>query len=123
MFRIVRDGRRHLSFVRFYRKRSGLELILVAVHWRMRPVLRIQGRDERLFGLGLAVALGEDGAACQILLFLSDAALADALNCRLASAAAWPRTDPATRFAALSHMLMNGFFFSQGLLISILVDG
>ena len=25
---------------------------------------------------------------------------------------------PAARFAALSHMLMNGFFFNQGLVIS-----
>ena len=38
--------------------------------------------------------------------------------CRLACAVAWPRIEPAAEFAPLSHMLMNGFFFSQGLLIS-----
>jgi hypothetical protein len=30
---------------------------------------------------------------------------------RLTCAVAWPRTEAATRFAALSHTLMNGFFF------------
>jgi len=93
------------------------------MRWRMRPVLRSQGRHGRLFCVGLVLAFGEDGAVCQSLVFLSIAALTAALNCRLASAAAWPRTDPATRFAALNHMLMNGFFFSHGLLISVLVDG
>lgn len=123
MFRVVREGLRNLTFVGFHRQRAGLELIGVVVRWRMRPVLRIQGRHERLFCLGVVVALGDGGAVCQSLVFLSIAALAAALNCRLASAAAWPLTEPATRFAALSHMLMNGFFFIQGLLISILVDG
>jgi hypothetical protein len=42
---------------------------------------------------------------------------------RLACAVAWPRIEPATEFAALNHMLMNGFFFSQGLLISFSIDG
>ena len=39
---------------------------------------------------------------------------------RLACAVACPRIEPATEFAPLNHMLMNGFFFSQGLLISVL---
>jgi hypothetical protein len=34
---------------------------------------------------------------------------------RVAWALACPRTEAAIRFAALSHMLMNGFFFNQGL--------
>lgn len=36
---------------------------------------------------------------------------------RFASAATWERTDPAILFAPLSHMLMKGFFFNQGLLM------
>lgn len=43
-----------------------------------------------------------------------------AFICRLACAVAWPRKGPATRLAMLSHMLMNGFFFNQGLAISFL---
>ncbi|MES2950891.1 MAG: hypothetical protein V4858_20340 [Pseudomonadota bacterium] len=57
------------------------------------------------------------------LAFVLGGALASAIavfTCRLACATAWPRKDPATRFAALSHMLMNGFFFNQGLLIQLL---
>lgn len=42
------------------------------------------------------------------------ALVAAALIWRLASAVAWPRIVPANRFAPLSHMLMNGFFFNQG---------
>ncbi|MEP7056545.1 MAG: hypothetical protein ABI809_02075 [Caldimonas sp.] len=38
-----------------------------------------------------------------------------AVDCRFASAATLPRAELATEFAPLSHMLMNGFFFSQGL--------
>jgi hypothetical protein len=34
---------------------------------------------------------------------------------RLVSAAILPRAELATEFAPLSHMLMNGFFFNQGL--------
>lgn len=33
---------------------------------------------------------------------------------RFASATTLPRAELATEFAPLSHMLMNGFFFSQG---------
>ena len=36
---------------------------------------------------------------------------------RLAAAVAWPRAEPATRFAALSQMLMAGFFVVHGLRI------
>jgi hypothetical protein len=36
---------------------------------------------------------------------------------RLTSPAAWPRIEPAAALAALSHMLMNGFFFNHGLAI------
>ena len=54
-------------------------------------------------------------AADQSLLFSSAAAVTAAFNCRLAWAVAWPRKLPAARFAALSHKLMNGFFFNQGL--------
>ncbi len=43
-----------------------------------------------------------------------------ALTSRLAWAVAWPRKVPATRFAVLSHMLMKGFFFNQGLAIWLL---
>jgi hypothetical protein len=38
-----------------------------------------------------------------------------AFDCRFALAATCPRAVLAAEFAALSHMLMNGFFFSQGL--------
>ncbi|OUM02216.1 hypothetical protein [Variovorax sp. JS1663] len=38
---------------------------------------------------------------------------------RLASAVIRPRAEPAAALAALSHMLMNGFFFNQGLDMSI----
>ena len=34
---------------------------------------------------------------------------------RLAAAVAWPRAEPAARFAALSQMLMAGFFVVHGL--------
>ena len=33
---------------------------------------------------------------------------------RLIAVAAWPRAAPAALWAPLSHMLMNGFFLSQG---------
>lgn len=35
--------------------------------------------------------------------------------CRLSSADALPLAAPAAEFAALSHMLGNGFFFNRGL--------
>jgi hypothetical protein len=38
-----------------------------------------------------------------------------AVDCRFASAANVPRALLATELAPLSHMLMNGFFFSHGL--------
>src|SRR5688572_18026341 len=37
--------------------------------------------------------------------------------CRLVSAAARPRADPAALWTPLSHMLIHGFFLVQGLLI------
>jgi hypothetical protein len=37
--------------------------------------------------------------------------------CRFAVAVAWPRAVPIDRLAALSHMLIRGFFFVHGLLI------
>src|SRR5688572_21560371 len=40
---------------------------------------------------------------------------------RLTCPAARPRNEPAAALAPLSHMLMNGFFFSQGLAISMLL--
>ena len=40
-------------------------------------------------------------------------ALAAAVCCRLASAVHIPRAMPAALFAALSHMLMNGFFIKS----------
>ena len=40
---------------------------------------------------------------------------------RFACPTAWPRMEPAAALAPLSHMLMNGFFFNQGLAISILL--
>lgn len=63
--------------------------------------------------LGLDLSLGL-GAGLEI------ASDTPAFTCRLASAVAWPRKLPATRFAVLSHMLMKGFFFNQGLAISLL---
>jgi hypothetical protein len=36
---------------------------------------------------------------------------------RFAWAAAWPRAEPSTAFAPLSHMLRNGFFLTQGFFI------
>jgi hypothetical protein len=58
----------------------------------------------------------DDAGFCAASLRLFVAALAiAALIWRVACALAWPRTEAAIRFAALSHMLMNGFFFSQGL--------
>lgn len=39
--------------------------------------------------------------------------------CRLAWTVNWPRKGPAARFAMLSHMLMNGFFFNHGLAMSL----
>lgn len=39
--------------------------------------------------------------------------------CRLACAVAWLRIDPAIAFAPLSHTLMKGFFFNQGLRMSV----
>jgi hypothetical protein len=41
----------------------------------------------------------------------------------LASAAILPRAELATELAPLSHMLMNGFFFNQGLDMAISSDG
>jgi hypothetical protein len=43
------------------------------------------------------------------------AAACVAVTWRLAAALAWPRADPATRFAALSHILIAGFFVVHGL--------
>lgn len=65
----------------------------------------------------LVLALGKAGTAASNRRFkLSLVAWVHAtLICRFACAAAWPRTEPAIRLAVLSHMLMNGFFFSQGL--------
>lgn len=66
--------------------------------------------------------LGEDGgvrkplqnlAICLVLL----AAMAPAW--RRAWALARPRTEPATAFAPLSHMLMSGFFLVQGFFIEM----
>lgn len=61
------------------------------------------------FCLGLALGAGGEIASA-----------ITAFTCRLACAVALARKLPATRFAALSHLLMNGFFFSQGLAISLL---
>lgn len=36
---------------------------------------------------------------------------------RVPCALIWFRAEPATEFAPLSHMLINGFFFIQGLVI------
>lgn len=70
-----------------------------------------QGR--RFFGLALADA---GFVAPSIILRLSLVALvAAALAWRLTCAVAWLRIAPASRLAPLSHMLMKGFFFSQGL--------
>jgi hypothetical protein len=40
--------------------------------------------------------------------------------CRYAAALACPRADPATAFAPLSHMLINGFFFVHGFFMAVL---
>ena len=42
-----------------------------------------------------------------------------AVDCRFASAAILPRAELATELAPLSQMLMNGFFFRQGLTLGI----
>ena len=41
---------------------------------------------------------------------------------RFAWLTAWPRIEPAAALNPLSHMLMNGFFFSHGLAISNLLQ-
>ena len=41
--------------------------------------------------------------------------------CRFASPIARPRSEPAAEFAPLSHMLMKGFFFNHGLVMSVLL--
>jgi len=40
---------------------------------------------------------------------------------RFAWLTAWPRIEPAAELKPLSHMLMNGFFFNHGLVISHLL--
>ncbi|WP_159462867.1 hypothetical protein [Caballeronia telluris] len=40
--------------------------------------------------------------------------------CRFAAAFACPRAEPATAFAPLSHMLINGFFFVHGFFMTVL---
>jgi len=42
-----------------------------------------------------------------------------AVDCRFASAAILPRAELATELAPLCQMLMNGFFFRQGLTLGI----
>ena len=66
------------------------------------------------------LGVGNAGAVTSSKVFrLSVVALpAAALIWRLACAVAWRRANAAIRFASLSHMLINGFFFSQGFCIS-----
>ena len=73
-------------------------------------------RLRRLTGAG-----GREAGVATHALPTSFVALVTALAAmRLACATACPRTDPATEFAELSHMLMNGFFFNQGFDIMML---
>ena len=83
---------------------------LPAGHATRHASIRPRPAGQRL-GLDLSLGLGAG---------LEIASDTPAFICRLASAVAWPRKPPATRFAVLSHMLMKGFFFNQGLAISLL---
>jgi hypothetical protein len=65
-------------------------------------------------------AAGAFTAADHSLMFSFVASVVAAFTCFLTAAMAGPRSEPAMRFAELSHMLMNGFFFSQGLDMSLL---
>jgi len=70
--------------------------------------MQLQRRFFLLAGFGGVRALVQKSAIC--LLPLRTAAAV----CLLAAALARPRTDPATAFAPLSHMLIKGFFFVHG---------
>jgi hypothetical protein len=71
------------------------------------------------FAFAFALALGRvaTGGPTKRLTFSSVACASVWLIWRFAAAATWERADPAILFAALSHMLMKGFFFNQGLLM------
>lgn len=66
------------------------------------------------FAWGL-LAAGGVKASVQNFSPSATAAPAIAFACRLATVATWRRTGAAMRLAELSHMLMKGFFFNQGL--------
>jgi hypothetical protein len=73
-----------------------LRLVLVRDHARNRPFVGIDGQF-----------LGLDHVRNMV----APSSWRGAHRLRLTCAVAWPRTEPATLFVALSHRLMNGFFF------------
>lgn len=72
--------------------------------------------------LGLLLAATGAGAADQSLMLSVLAFATAAFTWRLACAVAWPLSVPVKRFALLSHALMKGFFFNQGLDMSTLLE-
>lgn len=76
-------------------------------------------------GLRFVLLRGAGGAtaADHSLMLSFVAAVSAAVPCAWICAVAAPRAEPAARLAALSHMLMNGFFFNQGRDMSFLCEG
>ena len=68
-----------------------------------------------LFFVAGGVAASDHGVMFSLTAFVTAASTS-----RFACAMARPRSDPATRFAVLNQMLMNGFFFKQGLDMDLL---
>ena len=66
-----------------------------------------------LFAVGFATARGFYALPLAFVIML--------VVCRFASPIARPRSEPAAEFAPLSHMLMKGFFFNHGLVMSVLL--
>ena len=71
---------------------------------------------------GLLRAAGFLGAPSQNSRICRVASAWVAATCLFAALVAWPRAPLAALFAAVSHMLINGFFLPQGFAISIRSD-
>lgn len=86
------------------------------IHKVTTPLARtaVGGRPHRrrLARTGGALAV-EDGLGLSGLALLRTTSVVAVVTCRLTCAVAWLRSVPTMRFAALSHMLMKGFFFSM----------
>jgi hypothetical protein len=77
--------------------------------------------DPRL-RFGLLLAAGGVTASELSLMFSFVASAKADCTCRLTCEEAAPRIEPTMRLAVLSHMLMNGFFFNQGCVMSVLAE-